>query len=101
MQIDKIIQIASIVFSTLALVVTASFVVGGEWQNWNAVKDKVLSNKSAKSTEILAGGRVGWSTVDCPAGTYMSGIDVEGYDAKYCNTCIYKVKVTCTPLYGK
>ncbi len=29
MQVDKIIQIVSIVFSTLALVATTSFVVGG------------------------------------------------------------------------
>ena len=46
MQMDKIIQIASIVFSTLALIVTASFFVGGNGKIGTLLKIEFFPTKA-------------------------------------------------------
>lgn len=42
-----------------------------------------------------AGNTNAWTSTICPKDHYMVGLKVIGYDAKYCNTCIYKVQSIC------
>ncbi|MFH4559082.1 hypothetical protein [Vibrio diabolicus] len=121
---EKLLQYLSLVCSILVFVATAAFFFGGEWQDWKEVKGKVLSSSSPDFASDIedfrkeldgkfstlatwsatekesgeAGGAVGWTSLECPSGYYVTGIDVNGYDAKYCNTCIYKIKANCRPL---
>lgn len=118
---EKLLQYLSLASSILVVVASAAFFFGGEWQDWKKVKSEVLSNaKPSSEADLsklekrlsekfsswspiekqsnLAGGAVGWTSLKCPVGSYVTGIEVEGYDAKYCNTCIYKMKATCRPL---
>lgn len=64
---------------------------------------RLLSNSlgmwnSDSLSSTIAGDSNKWTTAKCPVGSYMVGLKVLGYNAKYCNTCIFKVQAECKKL---
>lgn len=45
MKIDRILKFLGVAWSIVAFIAAAAFFIGGEWQNWNTVKSRVLDTE--------------------------------------------------------
>lgn len=125
---EKLLQVLGVAWSVVAFLVVAAFFFGGEWNDWQEIKQKVLVegaesgattmpagievsndqlNKLKGNLEVVSNrwdGSATFKTVHtsidyCPEGWYVVGMrGIDTDGGNFCTSCISNIEFVCRKL---
>jgi hypothetical protein len=125
---DKLLKTLGVAWSVITFVIVVAFFLGGEWNDWKEIKEKVLVEGGVSDTPIIPAGievsndqlnklkgnlevvanrwdgeaesRTVHTSIDyCPDGWYVVGLrGIDTDGGKFCTSCISNIEFVCRKL---